>query len=180
MAKKDKGKSHAYSRADKMSIKDFKRECVVRGMPFEQVVNADVPTLYKFWIDNLHKTKDPSLLDAFDDWVDAQLRETLEPKKAEELIHPTLRLGFIGERDDDGTVTKIKRIVGMSSKKPKEKRKKTIDGLVAGTAKSKTFECYRKGLSKEQALEEVLKDFPDASPKSVNIWFNKAKRTINK
>ena len=96
---RDKGKAHAYSKADKMSIKDFKRECVVRGMPFSEVIDADVPKLYSFWIENLHKPKNPQLLDDFDDWVEKQLRMTLG-EDAGELIHPSLRLGFIGEKED--------------------------------------------------------------------------------
>lgn len=172
---RDKGKAHAYSKADKMSIKDFKRECVVRGMPFSEVIDADVPKLYSFWIENLHKPKNPQLLDDFDDWVEKQLRMTLG-EDAEELIHPSLRLGFIGERDDDGMVIKMKRIAGMSKKPPRKKKQKTSDGVIAGTAKAKTFECFRLKMSKQETEKAVLEQFPDASPKSIGIWYNKAKR----
>lgn len=172
---KDKGRAHAYSKADKMSIRDFKRECVVRGMPFDEVIEADVPTMYSFWIENLHKPKNPQLLDEFDDYVEKKLRMTMGDD-AEELIHPSLRLGFIGERDDDGMVVKMKRIAGMSKKPPRKKKEKTTDGVMVGTAKAKTFECFRMGLSKQEAEKTVLESFPDASPKSIGIWYNKAKR----
>lgn len=49
-------------------------------------------------------------------------------------------------------------------------------GLWLELQKPKTFECFRMGLSKQEAEKTVLESFPDASPKSIGIWYNKAKR----
>lgn len=157
-----------------LDIKGFKREAVIRGMDFDEVLNADIPTMYTYIVEHFNDEKDTSLLDKFDDYVDKLLRV----HGSDELVHPSLRLGFIGERDEEtGLVTKMKRIAGMSKNKLRKKRaSKTSDGVVGGTAKAMTFELYRQGKSKPECIKLVAEKFPKASDKSVGIWWNKAKR----
>lgn len=157
-----------------LDIKGFKRECVIRGMDFDQVINADIPTMYTYIVENFNNEKDTSLLDKYDDYVDKLLRL----HGSDELVHPSLRLGFIGERDEEtGLVTKMKRIAGMSKNKVRKKRaSKTAYGVVGGTAKALTFELFGQGKSKQECIQIVGEKFPKASDKSVGIWWNKAKR----
>lgn len=176
-SKKTKSGENGYRAAgyfNNLDIKGFKRECVMRGMDFDAVINADIPTMYNFITEHFNDEKDASLLDKFDDFVDNKLHQS----GSDELIHPSLRLGFIGERDEEtGMITKVKRIAGLSKNKVRKKRaSKTVDGVVGGTAKAYTFELYRQGKTKAESIKMVSEKFPNASDKSVGIWWNKAKR----
>lgn len=153
-----------------MTYKDLKRHVVVRGMPFEEVVNGTSPSLTNWLYNNRDKSIDPTLLDSYDDFIDSKLRES----GAEDLIHPQLRLGYIGERDDEGKTTKTKRVKGI--KKQKRKKEKTKDGIFKGTKKALTFEFQQKGKTLKSTIRRVLKVFPDASEKSIKIWYKKSAR----
>lgn len=168
----DFGRSESFF--NNLDIKGFKREAVIRGMPFDDVLDADVPALYTYIVNHFNDEKHPELLDQFDDHVEAILRKNMR----DDLIHPSLRLGFIGERDfDTGMITKIKRIAGMArEKKRKSRAPKNVYGVVGGTAKALTFELYYKGKDKQETIKTVLEKFPNTSDKSVGIWWNKAKR----
>lgn len=177
MKKKSKNTGDAAYRAggffNNLDIKGFKREAVLRGMPFQEVLDADIPTLYSYIVEHFSMEKQPELLDQFDDYVDGILKE----RGQDELISPSLRLGFIGERDEEtGMVTKIKRVVGLSKKERKPRKAKTKDGIVGGTAKALTFELYSQGKDKKSTISAVLEKFPSTSDKSIGIWWNKANR----
>jgi hypothetical protein len=97
--------------------------------------------------------------------------------KDDPLRSSRLRLGFLGEEQEDGS-RRTKRIKGV--KKPKEKKRRPRDerGLVAGTKKSYTFELTAKGYDLERVTRRVLKKFPDANAKSISLWYRKAKRGV--
>jgi len=162
---------------DRKSYKDLKREAVIRGMAFQDVVEANIYSLISFIESSLSKP-DLSLIDQFDDWVDNQL-ELIGYSADNAMRHPQLRLGFIGEKDEDGNITKHKRIKGLTKPK-KVKRERDEAGLYKGTKKSYTFELARRGKSLEKVNARVLKKFPDASLKSVSIWFRTANREAKK
>lgn len=156
-----------------MNYRDLKRNCVVRGMPFDDVTNGSFPRL-QVW---LHHNRDaeiiPHLLDDFDDYIEAILKE----RDREDLIHPQLRLGFIGERDEEGNTVKLKRVKGI--KKKRKKRERTKDGIYKGTKKAYTYEGQQKGWSLKKTIRRTLAKFPDASEKSIRIWYKKSER-LNK
>lgn len=156
------------------TYKDLKREAVIRGMPFPDATGAGIPQLIHF-IDNSENKPDISLVDKYDEWADQQLAQ-LGYEKGKELRHPNLRLGFIGEKDADGKVIKQKRIKGIQKPK-KPKRERDSNNLYKGTKKSYTFELAQKGYSLERVSRRVKKKFPDASDKSIKIWY---KNAINK
>lgn len=174
--KRSRGKSRANKLGDmfkastNMSYKDIKRNCVVRGMPFQEVVDSTIPGLSNWLHHNVNNEIKPHLLDDFDDWVENLLRE----RGSEDLIHPQLRLGFIGEKGDDGEVTKTKRVKGI--KKKKKKREKTADGIFKGTKKALTFQLQQDGVSMADAVTQVMEEYPDASEKSIKIWWKKSRR----
>ncbi len=160
-----------------LKFKDLKRECVIRGMDFDDVIKADVSKLHRWLHDNFFESMNHDLLNDFDDHQEKMIREALKDKDAdpEDIIHPSLRLGYIAERDDDGNVIKRKRVRTLIKKK-KPKRERTSDGIFAGTKKAFTFELQQQGLSKEETITKVMEQFPDASAKSIGIWFNKSKK----
>jgi len=160
-----------------MTFKDLRRTCVVRGMPFENVLNGTFPELNKWFLYNYHKPIDNTLLDKYDDYVD-KLINAKPTEDNDYLTHPSLRLGYVGEKDEEGNIVKTKRIKGMPKRKKKVKREKTSQGIFKGTKKALTFDLALRGISKEKTLKEVLKAFPDAKEKSIGIWYNKALKTI--
>lgn len=157
------------------TYKDLKREAVIRGMPFPDVVAADVHRLISY---SAHTNERPNiaLIDQFDEWVEGQL-ELSGYGEGHPLRSPLLRLGFIGEEKEDGTV-KLRKIKGIPKPK-KVKRERDESGLFKGTKKSYTYELASRGYTLERVQNRVLKKFPDAKLKSIKIWYSSAKR-VNK
>lgn len=153
-----------------MTYKDLKRNCVVRGMPFDDVINGSFPSLQNWIWRNNHNDVKPELLDDFDDHIEKELKE----RGSDYLIHPQLRLGYIGERNEDGEVKKRKRVKGI--KKKRKKREKTKDGIYKGTKKAYVFLSEEKGWTLKKTIRRTLSKFPDASEKSIKIWYKKAAR----
>lgn len=160
-----------------LKYKDLKRECVIRGMEFDKVLKGGIPQLSNWLRNHFIDTIKPELLDAFDDYQENLVREAVEAKGEDpnHVIHPALRLGFIAERDEDGVVTKRKR-ARMIIKRKKKRRERTTDGIFQGTKKALTFELQQQGLDKAEVIIKVMEQFPDASEKSIGIWFNKSRK----
>lgn len=158
-------------RHENKTYRDLKREAIVRGIPFPDIMGASITDLISF-IEHSSNKPDISLIDKFDDWADNQL-SLLGYKNGKSLRSPQLRLGFIGEKDEDGNVKTQKRIKGVEKPK-KPKRERDERGLYKGTKKSYTFELVSKGFTIERVIRRVKKKFPDASEKSINIWYRNA------
>lgn len=154
-----------------MTFKDLRRACVVKGMPFDEVLQGTFPSLNKWFLQNYSNKVDTTLLDKYDDHVESILKAKKSPD-TKFLTDPSLRLGYVGEEDEDGNV-KMKRIKGLPKRK-KVKKEKTAQGIYKGTKKALTFELALKGVSKEKTIKEVLKTFPEAQEKSIGIWYNRA------
>lgn len=159
-------------RHEKKTYKDLKREAIIRGMPFPDVVGSGIGDLICF-IDNSENKPDLLLIDKFDDWMDSQL-ESLGYEEGKTIRSPQLRLGFIGT-DEEGN-TRVKKKVKGIPKPKKAKRERDTNGLYKGTKKSYTFELTARGFSLERVIKRVHKKFPDASDKSINIWFRNAQK----
>jgi len=160
-----------------LKYKDLKRECVIRGMEFDKVISGGIPQLTNWLRNHFNATIKHVLLDAFDDYQEELIRQAVEEKgeNPDNVIHPALRLGYIAERNEDGVVTKRKRARTIV-KRTKKKRERTEDGIFKGTKKALTFELQQQGLTKELVITTVLEQFPDASEKSIGIWFNKSRK----
>jgi hypothetical protein len=148
-----------------LTYKDLKIECIIRGMNFNEVVKSDFFYLANWLSQNISRGKNQNLLDQFDDWVESQIRD-------KDLIHPSLRLGYIQRDEDDLPKPKKEKIV----KEKKPPREKDSRGLFKGTMKSYTYLLQEKGKTLEQVTLKVTRKFPNAKPKSIKIWFNKAKK----
>ena len=164
-------------RHDKKTYRELKREAVIRGMAFQDVVESDVHGLTTY-INTSNAKPNISLIDKFDDWVDAQL-EQLGYGKDNAMRHPHLRLGFIGEKDEEGNIKSHKRVKGLTKPK-KEKKERDEGGLYKGTKKAYTFELARRGKTLEKTIARVIKKFPDAKDKSISIWHRTALRELKK
>lgn len=160
-----------------LKFKDLKRECVIRGMEFEAVVSQGVIHLSNWLRTNFMVVPKHELLNAFDEWQEEQIRIAMRAKSQnpEEIIHSSLRLGYIAETDEDGNVTKRKRVKTVIRKR-KKKRDRTSDGIFQGTKKAFTFTLQQQGFSKEEVIKKVKEQYPEASEKSVGIWFNKSRK----
>ena len=163
-----------------MKYKDIKRECVVRGMPFQEIVEGDIIKLYHFFKDHFYDDINHNLLDKFDDWQEEKVKGAMEKKGESDnviglLVHPSLRLGYVAEKDEEGNITKRKR-AKMITKRLKKKRERTLDNIFKGTKKAYTFELQQQGKSKAEVIKIVMEKFPDASEKSISVWFNKSKK----
>lgn len=152
----------------KMNYKDAKRRALALGMPFPEAVEADFNRLLSFIV-NSTNTPDPSLIDKYDDWIDAQL-DALGYTEDDPMRSYQLRYGYIKEKSPNGV--KKKRIVGMP--KVKHVREKDTNGLWKGTKKSYTFELASRGYSLERVTKRVQKKFPEALDKSIKQWWRSA------
>ena len=148
-----------------LTYKDLKKACVRKGMPFDQVAGADVPTLHNWLHNNRLNDDDNNLINEYDDWVEEELRNI----GSEYLISPSLRLGYIGEKSDNET--QVKKPKEKKERVPKQPKEKTAEGIVKGTKKAYTFELANKGRNLEFVIKRVLKRYPDASEKSIKIWY---------
>ena len=142
-------------------------------MPFEEMVASDFPNLNRFLWKNRNTEINTDLLDEFDEWKEAYLKGL---GLSDDHFHPALRLGYIGEKDEDGNITKVKRIKGM--KKKKRKREKTSLGIFTGTKKALTYKCVEDGYDIPDTIKVVKENFPDAKDKSISIWYKKAKKEM--
>lgn len=158
-----------------LTVKGLKRACIIRGLDFHDAINFDCNRLQSWFIHHYYDDIDNSNLDKFDEYMEDELRDIGQ----EELIHPQLRLGYVGERDEEGNVTKTKKIKGLKRIMKKRKEKNTL-GIFSGTKKALTFELALKGVSKESTIKQVMKVFPEAKEKSINIWYNSAKKKFAK
>lgn len=165
--KKKKSKSVRVIFFTDLTYKDLKKLCISKGMPFEEVVSGDVPTLHNWLHHNINKEEDQSLINDYDDWIEAELINM----GSEYLIAPSLRLGYVGDKSDNNIVKKPKEKKPKTPKVPKEK---TAEGVVKGTKKAYTFELAIKGRTLDYITKRVLKRYPDASEKSIKIWFRAA------
>jgi len=165
-----------------MKYKDLKRAVIIRGMPFQEVLDGDYTKLRYYFRHHYFDDTKPGLLDQFDDFQEQEIikhREKTGKPVEDWFIAPELRLGFIGEKGEDGEIISTKRIKGIKKKK-KIKRERTVGNVFSGTKKALTFELQQQGMDKPTVISKVMEVFPDASEKSISIWFNKSKKLKKK
>jgi len=160
-----------------LKYRDMKRECIIRGMTYDKVISGDIPKLTNWLRNHFFDDLNHSLLNGFDQYQEELIRKSMDAKgqNPDDVIHPSLRLGYIAEVDEDGNVTKRKRVRTLVKKK-KPKRERTGDGIFQGTKKALTFRLQQEGKEKMEVIELVMDQFPDASEKSIGIWFNKSRK----
>lgn len=157
--------------------KDLQRACVGRGMPFELAVSLGTPEMQGWFVKNYDNGQNLMFLDEFDDWKEEQLKGR-GYEKGDPMFHPSLRLGFIGSKDDDGEGTSVKKPRLKSLDKKEKPKRERIEGtkVLSGTKKALTYQLTIEGIPIAKIIEKVMKQFPEASDKSIKIWHNKAKK----
>jgi len=158
----------AWKKMSSMRYIDLQRNALVRGMDFSQMVNSDLYGLQSWLSANWDKQLDPSLLDQFDYW-----REKFLYGRGY-VGEPFVRLGYLGKTSEDGeTLGQRRKISGI--RKPKRKRKeKNADGIFIGTKKELTFKWAKQGKPIDEVITIVLEKFPEASEKSIKIWYRQS------
>lgn len=175
--------SPSYQRGErelaKMKHKDLQRACVARGLDFTLAVSYSIPDLAGWFCTNYDFSQNLNFLNEFDDWKDLQLKEK-HPDKDDPVYHPSLRLGFIATRDDQGNTTSTKkpRLKGLDKKKKDKKERLAGTKIFAGTKKalSTTLAMQKPPLTIAEITEKVLEQFPDAKDKSISIWIKRARK----
>jgi hypothetical protein len=180
MKKKDKLKSNPdrlkLVSGTKGTFKDLKRQAVILGMPFPEVSESGVFDLIGYIQKHtLDVNPDTSLIDKYDEWISKHFDEIGIPQD-DAIRSSRLRLGFLGDKDKETGERKPKRIPGI--KKIRVHKEKDSHGHIKGTKKSYTWECAEKGFDLDRTKRRVLKKFPDANEKSIQLWYRAAKRKL--
>lgn len=158
-----------------LTYRDLKRKAIILGMPFPDALKAGVFDLIGY-IQKTNNKPDLELINKYDDWADKILSDSGIPQD-DPIRSSRLRLGFLGEMEDEEQgIRKSKRIPGIKKEK-KPKREKDEQGHYKGTKKSYTWECALKGFDLERTKRRVLKKFPDANEKSIRLWYKAALKT---
>lgn len=169
--------THAERELQHLKHRDLQRACVGRGMPFEDVVNSDIPSLQGWFCKHYDNSQNLMFLDEFDDWMVEQLKSR-GYDKGDPMLHSDLRLGFIGQAETDGEGNKVKKPRLKSLDKKEKPKRERVEGtkVLTGTKKAMTYQLAASGIKLAQVIIDVTEAFPDAKEKSIAIWF---KRAIN-
>lgn len=160
------------------TYRDLQRKAITLGMPFPDVPGSGVFDLIRYI--NRPDTPEPNplLINEYDKWVLHQFDISGIPED-DPLRNSRLRLGFIGDTDEEGKVLKRKRVPGI--KKPKKPaRERDEFNLLKGTKKSYTWELTKKGYDIERIIRRVTKKFSDANEKSIRLWNRACLRQMKK
>lgn len=161
------------------TYRDLQRKAITLGMPFPDVPVAGVMGLIDFINSPNTQEPNPELINEYDKWVLHQFDISGMPKD-DPLRSSRLRLGFIGETDEEGKVLKRKRVPGIKkSKIRKPARERDEFNLLKGTKKSYTWELTKKGYDIDRIIRRVTKKFPDANEKSIRLWHRACQRKTN-
>lgn len=167
----------------KLRHKDLQRECILRGLEFQNIVDFDHHELSNWFYHNFEKPEELDRLSEYDAWIEQQLQDRGH-KKGDAILSPSFRFGFSPDLEKiDGEVTtafKTSVVLNAVDKIEKEvKIKREVDqetGIKSGTKKNLTYQLQKKGVSIEETIKQVLEAFPEAQEKSIKIWY---KRSLN-
>lgn len=157
-----------------MRIRDLKQAAIARGLSFREVTEFSVlelqSWLFRHWDDRVDRT----LLNDYDVWMDNELRE----EGLENMIHPMLRLGYMGE-DSDGNVIR-KQLKNIAISNVPSKKELAQFAPRRGSKKELVFEIIRDDplIQTKDLVDEVLAEFPDVSVGSIKSWASKARKTV--
>lgn len=150
------------------TYKELKKCCIARGLEFEKAVSYDFPNLSNWLVRHSLSEEDETKVEAFDNWLDDQLTKDGN----EYLVHPSLRLSYLGNKnkteEDEPKKEKVTKV--------RVKKEKDESGLYKGTKKSYTFELQKRGKTIQDTIIKVTRKFPDAKEKSIKIWFNRSRK----
>lgn len=166
----------------KMTRRDKQMACVKRGLDFQLVVAYDNHQLSNWFYKNFENTEDETLVPLYDSFMDVEL-EKRGYKKEDPVMAPCFRLGYNPLAELRSQVIreegkKLDQSIMKDLPNIRPKREKDEQNIVAGTKKSLTYKLTKQGLSKQEVIDQVLKQFKDAQPKSITIWMARAKKEM--
>ena len=174
MARKRKNQSEATKIEDyksgymsKLKLKDLKRACIMRGMPFQRVSRYSVHDMQSWLYKNFDDKINPVLLDDYDEWFQ---------KQVEDPVHALLKMAYYTE-DEQGNVKKERRNTFMMGI---EKTKAEVAAFKPkrGSMKELTFQLIRAGKPTKEVIEEVMAQFTVANEGSIKSWCSKARKSV--
>ena len=162
------------------TYRDLQRKAISLGMPFPDVPRSGVFDLIRYINRSDTPNPNPDLINEYDKWVLHQFDLSGIPQD-DPLRNSRLRLGFIGDTDEEGNILKRKRVPGIKkSKLKKPARERDEFNLLKGTKKSYTWELTKKGYDIDRIIRRVLKKFPEANEKSIRLWSRACLREMRK
>jgi|SRR5882757_7480843 len=163
----------------KMTRKDLQIACVKKGLEFHLVVSYDNHMLNNWFYKNFDNSEDETLIPEYDVFMEAEL-EKRGYKKGDPALSPCFRLGYnpVAELRAQVKTDTPEKAEKKELPNIRPKREKDELNIVKGTKKSLTYKLTREGKEKAEVIKEVLKQFPDAQPKSITIWIARAKKEM--
>ncbi len=156
--------------------RDLQRECIMRGLEFQKVVEYDHNKLSSFYLKNYDQETQAGLLDQYDLWLEEELQKRGH-KKGDAMLSPSFRMGFVDIKKIEGPIRESSRKKENPSepKEIKPKREKDEDlGIIKGTKKALTYSLAIAGKDIDDIITQVIAKFPDAKDKSIRIWAKRA------
>ena len=157
----------------RLKIRDLKRQCIIRGMPFEEVSQGYVPQLQGFFMKNFHVEGKKSLLAEYDAWAELKFAKLNLSLYGHEETPAELRMGTFNEVDGETGEKKVKEKKIKGIVKEKKVAEKNNFGVRVGTAKAYVSHLVEKGKSLDVIKARLEIRFPGKSGKSVDIWYKK-------
>lgn len=152
----------------KLKLKDLKRACIIRGIPFQRVPRYDVHGLQSWLFKNYNNRINPTLLEAYDAWFDGEIDS--------DTVALELRLAYFAE-DSEGNVKQRRRDTSMMGVH-KTKIEVATFKPKRGSMKALVFEMIRDGDSTKDIIDEVIDQYPAANPGSIKSWCSKARKAV--
>jgi hypothetical protein len=155
-----------------LKLKDLKRACILRGIPFVRVGRYDVNGLQSWLFKNFENKVDPNRLAEFDVFRDQEL---MSIGAIDDPVPHELRMAFTGEDGEGNPITRKRdtHLLGI---------KKTDEEVAyfkprRGSKKSLVFELIRQGKETKEIIKEVQDQYPDAKIGSIKNWCSQARRS---
>ena len=161
-----------------LNLKNLKRACIVREIPFRDVLISDFLQLQSWLFKNYNNVTDATLLESFDIWYSQEL---LDEGIIDKELHVDLKFGYYSY-DDDGNRKDKKRNTLIVGPRKSDKEKATFRPK-KGSKKELAFSLFGKGLATWEVIEKVTDAFPDVSEGSIKVWgtqFRKRQKLIDK
>lgn len=163
-----------YDLLGQMKIKELKQACIVRGMPFREVTESDVWALQSFLLNNWIVISDRTLLNDYDEWFEKELKE----EGLKELIHPLLRMGYMGE-DEEGNEVR-RQIKNFAISNVKSKKEQALFKPKKGSKKALVYMLIRNNpkIDTDTLIDRLTQEYPDVSIGSIKSWASRARKAV--
>jgi hypothetical protein len=183
---KQRAQSQVLKFVGQLKYIDIQAACIVRGMDFQDMAEADIGGLETYLLHNFDNDSDRALLEEYDIWVDQKLALKYDED------HPLRHYKKFSIWSEEGEVvvnTKKLKKAGVPLKKKVKAKRNSKFNIISGTKKEYThtlcqslYEKFHekydnKTIVKKFAVQLVVKvtsKFGEANEKSIKIWMKRA------